>query len=371
MQAPVLFHSLYIHVPFCQNICDYCDLYSIVNNKSSTRQLYLEKIRAELKSQTEQLQNLQSIFIGGGTPSQLTIKEMKFFFNSIKEFTSLVPNYEFTVECNPSSTTLEKLLLLQDYQVNRLSFGAQSTTRKTRHALGRRTSKAQLEQALENADKSHFDNINIDLIYAIPGQELGDWQHDLETALSYKLSHYSAYSLILEENTPITQKFQTVDDDLAVDMYDLTEQMLNQQQLSRYEISNYSLKDKHCQHNYDIWKGASYLGIGPAASSFDGQNRWTQVRDLEKWLNGETPDIDKITHKERVAEVIGFGFRTVNGWQKKELQSLLNTDALALFHNTFEELKAQDLLKFSADSIKPTELGLLFADTVAESFISI
>ena len=285
-QSSAPYHCLYLHVPFCKNICDYCDLYSIVNNENSTRNSYLKKMEAGLYENSSRLHNLQSIFVGGGTPSQLTPEEMKVFFGNINKYAVYDENYEFTVECNPVSITPEKLQILKSNGVNRLSFGAQSTTRKTRNTLGRRTSRGQLEAALNNAREQGFQNINIDLIYGIPGQTLEDWQEDLTTALSYDLPHYSAYSLILEEDTELSKRFDSVDDELAVDMYNLTEEMLSTKDLIRYEISNYAKQGKHCRHNYDIWKGAIYLGLGPAAASFDGATRWTQIRDLEKWLTG-------------------------------------------------------------------------------------
>ncbi|MCH2204476.1 MAG: radical SAM family heme chaperone HemW [Lentisphaerales bacterium] len=369
LQSSAPYHSLYIHVPFCKNICDYCDLYSIVNNENSSRNAYLKKIAVGLQQNSPRLQQLQSIFIGGGTPSQLTPNEMKVFFKSINDYTSFGTDCEFSVECNPVSISPEKLQILNESGVNRLSFGAQSTTRKTRHTLGRRTSRSQLETALENAQEQGFKNINIDLIYGIPGQTLEDWQEDLKVALSYDLPHYSAYSLILEEDTALSKRYDSVDDELAVDMYNLTEEMLSNQKLIRYEISNYANPGKHCRHNYDIWKGASYLGLGPAAASFDGTTRWTQIRDLEKWLANEAPDVDELPSKERIGEILSFGFRTVNGWRKEELTNLLGHDALRLFKDTFEQLLQDELLQLTDNSYKPTKNGLLFADTIAESFI--
>ena len=369
LQPSAPYHSLYLHVPFCKNICDYCDLYSIVDNENSSRVAYLNKIEQELQLNKANLLGLKSIFVGGGTPSQLTPHEMKAFFKSVNTFSAIESEGEFTVECNPVSITKEKLQILKDAGVNRLSFGAQSTTRKTRNSLGRRTSRNQLEKALSEAIGCGFQNINIDLIYAVPGQSVEDWKEDLETALSYDLPHYSAYSLILEENTEISKRFESVDDDMAVDMYDLTEEILSTRELQRYEISNYAKAGKECRHNYDIWKGATYLGIGPAATSFNGKFRWTQIRDLKKWLDGHDPEIDQIPLKDRLGEIISFGFRTIRGWKINELKNLLNHNSLELFSEVFEKLIAENLIENSSHSYKPTKQGLLFADYIAESFI--
>ena len=365
------FKSLYIHVPFCKNICDYCALYSIVNNESSVRNRYLRKITDDLKENQTQLLSLSSIFIGGGTPSQLTEPELIELMKSIKEFCTLDEDYEFTVECNPSTVTLEKFKILKEYGVNRLSFGAQSTTRKTRHTLGRRTSEKQLLDALEQSKSLGFSNINVDLIYGIPDQTLEDWLEDLNKVKALKVPHISAYSLILEEGTVLSEKFDELDDELAVEMYKLAAQELVEDDTYRYEISNYSKPGMECKHNYHIWKGGTYLGIGPAASSFDGIRRWTQIRDLNKWLTGVMPEVDDLPELSRLAEIVAFGFRTVNGWTIEDLKNLYGKDAFDLFSDTFNELLEEELLENDGISIFPTEKGLLFADDIAESFLLI
>jgi oxygen-independent coproporphyrinogen III oxidase len=364
------FQALYIHVPFCKNICDYCALYSVVNNEIDVRKGYLEKINQQLSINSKKLQNLTSIFIGGGTPTQLREEELLELLQSIGQFTNLQNDGEFTVECNPSTVTPEKFAILFNSGVNRLSFGAQSTTRSTRNTLGRRSSTKELENALREGREAGFSNMNIDLIYGVPGQELDDWQNDLETALSYKLPHYSAYSLILEEGTPMAERHTEVDDALAVDMYNLASEILNRGDISRYEISNYSKPEMHCRHNYDIWLGASYLGLGPAACSFDGENRWSEIRDLKKWLKNEPAEQDTISPIQRAGEILGFGFRTTNGWHKDQL-TLCGVDCLSTFSKEFATLIETELIYWDGNRLKPTENGLLFADTVAEAFILI
>ncbi|MCM8529461.1 MAG: radical SAM family heme chaperone HemW [Lentisphaeraceae bacterium] len=368
---PGRFKSLYIHVPFCKNICDYCALYSVVNNESSVRNRYLQKIADDLKKKNSELLPLSSIFIGGGTPSQLTEEELPKLLQAIKENCTLDDDCEFTVECNPSTVNLEKFKILKEFGVNRLSFGAQSTTRKTRNTLGRRTSEKQLLEALSQARSVGFSNINIDLIYGIPDQTIDDWLEDLDKVKTLKVPHISAYSLILEEGTILNKKYDELDDELAVEMYKTAAKQLVEDDTYRYEISNYSQPGLECRHNYHIWKGATYLGIGPAAASFDGIKRWTQIRDLNKWLAGAAPEIDDLPETERLAEIVAFGFRTVNGWHIDELKDLYSRNAYELFSDTFEELLEEGLLKCRENRIYPTEKGLLFADDIAESFLLI
>ena len=363
------YKSLYIHVPFCKNICDYCALYSVVNNESSVRNRYLQKIADDLKLNAFQLKPLSTLFVGGGTPSQLNEEELKKFLSSIQDSCKFENDYEFSIECNPSSITPEKLSIMKDFGVNRLSFGAQSTTRKTRNTLGRRTSESQLLKAISDAKSTGFENINVDLIYGIPGQTMADWLEDLHKIKKLQLPHISAYSLILEEDTVLSSKYDELDDELAVKMYNKAAEELVFEDIYRYEISNYSLPGFECRHNYHIWKGATYLGIGPAASSFDGEKRWTQIRDLTKWLEGAEPEIDDISESARLAEIVAFGFRTVDGWQKSELTELYGYNALEQFSDIFNELYEEGLLLEMNGKIFPSEQGLLFADDIAEAFL--
>ena len=368
-RQPQHFKSLYIHIPFCKNICDYCALYSVVNNESSVRKRFLAKIEHDLKQNIQRLTPLETIFIGGGTPSQLTENELIILLSAIAGNCKFEKNCEFTIECNPSSITPEKLAIMKAHGVNRLSFGAQSTTRKNRNTLGRRTSEEQFLKAIADAENAQFKNINADLIYGIPGQTMEDWLVDLKKIKSLKLPHISAYSLILEEDTVLSSRYDTLDDELAVEMYNKAAEELVFDDIYRYEISNYSRPGFECRHNYHIWQGATYLGIGPAASSFDGEKRWTEIRDLNKWLEGVPPEIDDISPKARLAEIVAFGFRTVNGWLKSDLRDLYGRDALKEFSEIFENLCEEELLLESQDRFHPSAQGLLFADDIAEAFL--
>ena len=362
MSSAVEFDSLYIHVPFCKNICDYCTLYSVVENSKEIRQQYLSKIHNELNASLKQLDNLKTIFIGGGTPSALSSDELEQFLRSLQVLN--IPS-EFTMECNPATITEAKLQMMKKYGVNRLSFGGQSTSRKTRKVLGRRTGDVELFKAVDWAQKLGFTRINVDMIYAVPGQTLADWQYDVQQVLSRGVRHFSAYSLILEEGAEITKRIKETDDDLAVEMYHLCEDLLKEAGLERYEVSNYAVPGEECRHNLGIWHGSKYLGLGPAAASFDGLLRWTQKADLKAWLNGEKAELDEIPLKERVAEVLAFGFRTKMGWQKELLHSLYDSEVLNEYKDILDKLVIQGLLEETESCIRATEQGLLFADEIA------
>ena len=359
------YHSLYLHVPFCRNICDYCVLYSVVSKDQDQRQAYFDQMIKHLERNSKQLQELETIFIGGGTPTQPSVEELRPFFQAIKDNVTLKENYEFSVECNPSTVTKEKLELLKEFGVNRLSFGAQSSSRSTRKTLGRRTTHEQLIEVVEMASSLGFEDLNVDLIYAVPGQELEDWQGDLELMMELPINHLSAYSLIIEEGAALSKRIHEVDDDLAVDMYELAGDFLTKRGFERYEISNYSKSGKQCRHNLDIWLGKTYLGIGPAAASFDGERRWNEIADLAKWLDGSDLIYDDMPREERAGEVVAFGFRTNRGWKETELDfwySFSDWREMRAFEYLFEE----GLLIAEDGYIRATERGLLFADTIAE-----
>ncbi len=363
------YQSLYLHVPFCRHICDYCALYSIVDDRDSTRDAYLAKMTAQLQIHSAELQNLDSIFIGGGTPSALTPDQLRLLLTAVNLNTGRRDHCEWTVECNPGSVTEEKIALLAAAGVNRLSFGAQSTTRSTRRTLGRRTGDRELRQALELARAAGFKRLNADLIYGVPGQSLADFQHDLDSLLAEGLSHISAYSLILEEGTPLAARIDEVDDALAVEMDALAGEVLGRAGLRRYEISNHARHGEESRHNLGIWLGAKYLGLGPAAASFDGLRRWTELPDLQAWLQGAPPEDDPLSPEKRAAEVVAFGFRTADGWPKKLLADLHGVNALAQLLPVFRRLEGEGLLEETSEAWKPTRRGLLFADLVASELI--
>ena len=363
------YHSLYLHVPFCRNICDYCALYSVEDREADLRSDWLRKMRGQLSENADLLGDLRTVYIGGGTPTQLRPAELHKFVNHVA---SVLPSSveEWTVECNPSVTDLEKLQILRDAGVNRLSFGAQSTTRATRKKLGRRTGDRELSRVLELAAQCGFENLNADLIYGVPGQTLADWQFDLETLLSLPLTHFSAYSLILEEGTPMAERHQEVDDDLAVEMYELCGQMAQEKGFGRYEVSNYARPGRECQHNLAVWFGHTYLGLGPAAAGFDGNLRVQQIADIRAWLQGAEPELDELPQRERLLEVIAFGFRVLEGWKKQRLAALYGKDCLRWLQPLFLQLQQEGLLCECDSSWKPTAKGLRFADEIAERLIT-
>jgi len=361
-----MFQALYIHVPFCSNKCGYCCFYSIVSKQQLLRNQYIKKLKKEIFAAKPSCLPLTSIYVGGGTPTELSVNDLETILIFIKENLPLAKDIEFTFECNPAGTTEEKLALFKKYGVNRLSFGVQSMTGFNK-VLHRESKPQDIHDAVQKALQTGFDNISIDLIYGIPGQSPEHWQKELHLAAQMPIRHISAYSLTVEKGSSFSKFIHTeADENLQVEMWHLADKILAEYDINRYEISNYARPGFECRHNLDIWLGKTYLGCGPAASSFDGRNRWTNKADLDQWLAGKKVDSDLLSPQKRAAEITAFGFRTVRGWKTEELRSLPgNIDAFEILSDKISCLIKDGLLQQKDNFIKPTTDGLLFADTVA------
>ncbi|MCF7855763.1 MAG: radical SAM protein, partial [Candidatus Pacebacteria bacterium] len=266
----------------------------------------------------------------------------------------------------PESLTHEKLQVLCDGGVNRLSIGIQSFNPVHRQTLLRRGSPAAYQNILRRVRESGFTNVNVDLIYGIPGQTVADWMMDVSMALDYGVTHLSTYGLTLEEGTALaTKPCVRVEDAVQVDMWEAAGRLAAARGLRRYEVSNLAIPGKECGHNLAIWYGATYLGCGPAASSFDGAVRWTNPADLDVWLRGAAPMYDELAPNLRAAELLAFGLRTTMGWDLAVFQEQTGFDAMTLRGDAIESLAADGLLQVDGSSLCPTERGLLFADTIA------
>ncbi|MDT8391781.1 MAG: radical SAM family heme chaperone HemW [Lentisphaeria bacterium] len=361
---------LYIHVPFCASKCAYCAFYSETDAAPAARLAWLDKLAEELHAHAPELARLRTVFIGGGTPTFLPPLELERALASIR---AVIPSGgvgEFTIECNPETLTPEKADSLARHGVNRVSLGVQSFSPALRRTLGRGGSAEAAEQAVGLLRNAGIRNYGMDLIYGIPGQRLTDWERDVRHACGTGVSHLSAYALTVEEGTRLARKgAPPPDDELAADMWTVTGECCADYGLARYEISNYALPGKTCRHNQGIWHGQSYLGLGPAASSFDGISRWTQPADLRAWLEDTPPERDELPAPERACEILAFGLRTVEGWNKQDFADLTRFTIRGLRGAAVDDLIRQELLVETDSHVRPTERGLLFADTVAINLV--
>lgn len=304
---------LYVHVPFCSSKCDYCAFHSIpVSDSDYLIQQYFAKLERDIKESKHLTSPLKSIFIGGGSPSYLKTNNIEKLFSIIANNFTIAENAEISVENNPESLTLKKIKTISSF-ANRISVGVQSFNKSHLDIIGRsRDENISLEKIVSAFLKNNIDNISIDLIYGIPTQTVKDWENELMTALDLPIKHLSAYSLTYEEGTKLYTNVNPNLEDLSCEMWKLTSEILYPK-MNRYEISNYSQPGLECKHNFNIWFGEKYLGLGPAASSFDGKTRWTQ-QNLDHWLNGTPPEIDNLPYHKRLVEIFIMGLRTTIGW---------------------------------------------------------
>jgi oxygen-independent coproporphyrinogen III oxidase len=363
------YQSLYLHVPFCAAKCDYCAFYSEPRAPAALRRQYLDHLQAEL-AQVRQEQALASIFLGGGTPTMLPVDELDELLRMIRRSFHLAADCEWTVESNPDSLTPEKIEILAQHGVNRVSLGVQSFLPRLRRTLGRRGEVTGLRDLLARLRASGIARQNLDLIFAIPGQSLADWQDDLARAVELGVEHISAYALTIEEGTRLAAEGVVPADDADFEaMWEASDDLLGEGGLARYEVSNFARPGAECRHNLSIWHGATYLGCGPAATSFDGITRWTQPASLGDWLAGVPPERDVLSARDRACEILAFGFRTVHGWQGDDFQARTGFAAEALRGEELAELVQQGLLARHGDRLAPTATGLLFNDSVVGALL--
>ena len=368
-----MFHSLYIHVPFCAGgKCDYCAFASQGHSSLEEQGEYLDALEVEFRRKMADCASLRSIFIGGGTPSSLTADNLQRLLDLVHRYFYLDGDCEWSCEANPESLTPDKIEVLLAGGVNRLSLGVQSFHESLRRQIGRRGALENLPEIVSSWRCREQNRLNLDLIYAIPGERLEEWKSDLETAMSFHPEHLSCYSLILEEGTPLAKRLSMTDDndELFLDCWKWNDEFLERHGLRRYEISNFCHPGCECRHNYEVWHGQTYLGCGPAAVSFDGLIRWANPSTLAEWLRGVAPEVDELSRDARNREVLAFGMRTVRGWEWSELQRVTGfrreeIQCLA----ASRELQRKGLVEWDDAGLRPTARGLLFNDQILEAFL--
>ena len=305
--------SAYIHIPFCNNICSYCDFCKLLYNKNFVKK-YLNALEKEITNNYKG-EILDTIYIGGGTPSSLSITELKKLFSIIRIF-KLSKDYEFTFEVNIEDITEEKLEKLKENKVNRLSIGIESFNDKYLKYLGRNYTSDIIKEKVELA-KKYFDNINVDLMYALKNESLDDLEKDIDKILTLDIKHISCYSLIIEKNTKLyIDNTKYISDDLDSDMYDLIDKKL-ENKYHRYEVSNYSITSYESRHNLTYWENNEYYGFGLAAAGYIDNIRYTNTRNLSKYISGNYERQNELLTKEdKIKYEFILGLRLTKGINK-------------------------------------------------------
>ena len=367
--------GLYIHVPFCKSKCVYCGFYSTVNQKDVEK--YVTALEKEMVLRKEDMagKTFQTVYFGGGTPSLLQISLLQQIIDNLRQHFFIEDNAEITIEANPEQLSLDYCKELKTLGFNRLSIGIQSFQDEILQFLGRKHTAKEALQAVENAHNAGFENLSIDLIYGVNerGNEL--WKKELETAFALPIRHFSAYALTVEENSLLYRRIQKhrdvePDEELASVQYDILSEMVEKSPFAQYEVSNFAIKGWESKHNSSYWDRTPYLGLGPAAHSFDGTHRswnaptlsayFTQMAEQKPYYEQET-----LTDTDHYNEYLLLRLRTREGIDLQEMTQqfgLERTDALLHYLET--EIDDRYYVRTS-DRLCLTAEGLWFADGIA------
>ncbi|MBW1870789.1 MAG: radical SAM family heme chaperone HemW [Deltaproteobacteria bacterium] len=370
------FAGLYVHVPFCKSKCPYCDFFSIVAPDRQTD--YLEDIQREAQLYAQSFGPFDSLYVGGGTPSALTSEQLTELIAALRTGFSFEENSarqtEVTVELNPADVNSNLLAGLQQAGVNRLSLGAQSFDDAELRLLGRRHDRATALHAIEKIQKAAFASLGMDLIYGLPGASVEKWRRNLERALSLNPEHLSCYGLTVATETPFGElhaqgKLELPDEKLGAALFEETCRVLNMAGFEHYEVSNFARrKEFRSRHNQKYWQRVPYLGLGPAAHSFDGQNRWWNFSNLDDYRkaiqSGLRPveSFEEIDNEKARLESIALGMRTSHGVALELVLSRPDAD------EQVDLLLNQGLAFVERARLCPSQKGFLVADGIAKLF---
>jgi len=363
---------LYVHVPFCAAKCHYCAFYSEPAGVE-TMTGYMDSLLREFDRFAPQLAP-ETIFFGGGTPSLLPVPLMRRLLEAVGGLWPARPTNnpgrarwpsapsEWTVECNPSTVSTEKARLFREFGVNRISMGVQALDDTMLDVLGRVHSVEGAVASYRRLRDAGFDNINLDLIFGLPGQTMEHWRNTLQKVIELQPEHISTYCLILEEDTHFWSLLQQghirPDDELELVMYQTGIELLAGAGYRQYEISNFAKPGRECAHNIAYWEGQDYIGVGPSACSTVGDRRWQNASQLEKWT---TAFEEKLPPELRAAERVAFGMRMNMGVPAELLHGRWDREIAGLL--------SADLVQWRDGRLAPTARGILFADEVAAEFI--
>lgn len=376
--------ALYVHVPFCFHKCHYCDFYSITRQSEQRMERFVDRLLAEAgqwSNGTRPARRPRTVFFGGGTPSLLPLAMMRRLIEGLRSRFDLSGLAEWTVEVNPATAREDYCRMLRDCGVDRLSFGAQSFDRADLKTLERHHDPDDVGRSLEAARAAGFHRLNLDLIYAVPGQDLESWDRSLSAAMDLGTTHLSCYGLTYEPNTPMAMKrrlgqIQAVDEDVEIQMLRHTRRRLSAAGLEAYEISNYSAPEQECRHNLIYWTGGNYIGLGPSAASHVQGWRWRNRAHLGEWEDavdaGRLPaaDVERLSPRRRAGELAMLMLRLSRGIDLAAFTARTGYDARAVYSARLNEFRRFRLIEMDSDSIRLSDQGLAVADAVAAEFLA-
>ena len=368
--------EIYIHIPFCIRKCDYCDFLSGPSEPEEQAD-YVQALLREIQAVEEgEGRSVSSIFIGGGTPSVLDERLLGDILKEIRNRFKIEECAEITIEVNPGTANIGKLQAYREMGINRLSIGLQSPQDRELKILGRIHNYEQFLETYQEARTVGFDNINIDLMSAIPDQTYEGWVKNLRTVAELEPEHISAYSLIVEEGTPFAaRKLNLPDEDTEYNMYEATAQILKEYGFEQYEISNYARKGRKCRHNVGYWTRQDYLGFGLGASSLYGKERFANTADMKKYLeNSRNPEKIRekepsLTREDEMAEFMCRGLRMTKGISKADFQRCFGCTIESVYGEVLEKYESMELLLEKDGRIFLSREGIHVSNSIMAEFL--
>ena len=357
--------SAYIHIPFCEHLCTYCDFckrynYDFVVNR------YLKALENDIKDNYHG-EKLKTIYIGGGTPSSLNVKQLTKLLEIVK-LLNRDNRCEFTFECNPENITEEKLIILKNNAVNRISLGVESTNDKFLKFLGRRHDFKMVKEKVELI-KKYIDNINVDLIYALPNETIDDLENDLSNIVKLSANHVSTYSLEIHDNTILgIKKTKSIKEDLDSDMYNIICDILKSNGYNHYEVSNFCKDNTYSRHNLVYWKNEEYYGFGLGASGYVNSVRYDNTRSMINYAMGNRILNSEVLDKQDdISYALILGFRLINGINKEDFKKKYGVSLIDQFN--IKELIKQGLLIDDGLNVKISYDKIYIENIILENFV--
>ncbi|WP_283704747.1 radical SAM family heme chaperone HemW [Clostridium perfringens] len=372
--------SLYIHIPFCAQKCLYCDFPSFAR-KDHLRKAYIEALNKEIINLREKHNNLEinTIFIGGGTPSVLEADELECLLKEVAKL-NMAKDIEYSMECNPGNLTEEKLEVMKKYGVNRISMGLQAKQDNLLKGLGRIHNYKTFKENFLLAKKVGFNNINVDLMFGLPNQRLNEWEETLREIISLEPAHISAYSLIIEEGTAFynlyeNDKLKLPTEEEERKMYHLAKKILEENGFNQYEISNYAKEGKECRHNLAYWNMDNWIGVGSASASYIDGKRIKNISSVEEYINsinerGEAvEEIINNSKNDNMEEFMFMGLRKINGIDENEFKKRFGMNINDVYGEILNKYIDEGLLIRESGRVFLSEKGIEISNIIMADFL--
>ncbi len=372
--------GLYVHVPFCVHKCPYCDFVS-GPVAAAQRSVHLQALEGEIRNSPWRFNRAHTVFFGGGTPSELQIVELAALVTALGESFEIDSTAEWTIECNPGTLPDSKLNRLRELGFNRVSLGVQSFNDRHLKTLGRIHDGAQALDCYRRLRRAGFDNLNLDLMFAVPGQSLQDWEMDLAQAVQLAPEHLSLYNLTIEPDTEFGRRERSGElletgENMAAAMFEMAMDVTDAAGFQQYEISNYARPGRECRHNLVYWRNREYLGFGVSAASYMGGTRWTNTSDLREYASTAASGRptcalqESLAAREAMGESVMLGLRTSQGIDLQELEIRHGASAPPSWHQQLKTLQSEGFVSHQDGRYYLTRSGRLVGDAIASTFVA-